>query len=86
LRGLVRPKNTNLGNFSLNISIEFILTLRARPQSEKSIVKQTKKQTGIVSYASIAKGTFTLNQNSGGHKSNMPDSNHLQDGITPHNT
>ena len=37
--------------------------LRARPQSEKSIVKQTKKQTGIVSYASTAKGTFTLNQN-----------------------
>ena len=37
--------------------------LRARQQSEKSIVKQTEKQTGIVSYASTAKGTFTLNQN-----------------------
>jgi hypothetical protein len=50
------------------ISVAQAGLLRARPQSEKSIVKQTKKQTGIVSYASTAKGTFTLNQNMNIHQ------------------
>jgi hypothetical protein len=36
--------------------------LRVRSQSEKSIVKLTSTKTGIVSYASTAKETFTLNQ------------------------
>ncbi|MCL4788237.1 MAG: hypothetical protein KJ070_15830, partial [Verrucomicrobia bacterium] len=36
--------------------------LRVRHQSEKSIVKLTSKKPGIVSYASTAKETFTLNQ------------------------
>jgi hypothetical protein len=35
--------------------------LRVRPQSEKSIVKLTSTKTGIVSFASTAKETFTLN-------------------------
>jgi hypothetical protein len=45
------------------ISVAQAGLLRARQKSEKSIVKQTVKQTGIVAYASTAKGTFTLNQN-----------------------
>jgi hypothetical protein len=44
------------------ISVAQAGLLRVRSQSEKSIVKLTSTKTGIVSYASTAKETFTLNQ------------------------
>jgi hypothetical protein len=44
------------------ISVAQAGLLRVRPQSDKSIVKLTSTKTGIVSYASTAQETFTLNQ------------------------
>ena len=44
------------------ISVAQAGLLRVRSQSEKSTFKLTSTKTGIVSYASTAKETFTLNQ------------------------
>jgi hypothetical protein len=44
------------------ISIAQAGLLRVRSQSEKSTFKLTSTKTGIVSYTSTAKETFTLNQ------------------------